>query len=173
MGNKKWPFRKNEKLVSTKNSTPKEPIRINGAIPMPFPLNSVDQIPSHIQEAPTPKAPPLKIKKKLLLKDMDWINDLQIGDIVDVADDQEKWYESVIRYIEMKGDRKLLYLHYIGWNKKWDEPIFADDLKRIAKRNSMTKGPYRNDGLEDRFGHVHLVYPSHYSRCYSDCWTPK
>merc|ERR1712039_722091 len=75
-----------------------------------------------------------------------WRNHLQIGDIVDARDDQEKWYESVIRYIELKGDRKLLYVHYIGWDKKYDEEIFADDFTRIAKRNSKTRGLKRDKG---------------------------
>merc|ERR1719411_1264915 len=91
----------------------------------------------------------------------DWINYLKIGDIVDAKDDQEKWYESVIRYIEMKQDRKLLYVHYIGWNKKWDEEIFADDFKRIAKRNSITAGPHRH--ANKKYYHCYDTYPQHYS----------
>eukprot|EP00488_Nonionellina_sp_1-RS-2012_P000354 TRINITY_DN1100_c0_g1_i1.p1 TRINITY_DN1100_c0_g1~~TRINITY_DN1100_c0_g1_i1.p1 ORF type:complete len:101 (+),score=21.39 TRINITY_DN1100_c0_g1_i1:189-491(+) len=54
-----------------------------------------------------------------------------------------KWYESVIRYIEVNNNNMLLHIHYIGWNKKWDEKLFANDTLRIAKRNSRTRGPHR------------------------------
>merc|ERR1719410_1935407 len=83
-----------------------------------------------------------------------WIHHLQIGDIVDARSRKNEWdnlwYEAVIRCIEMKGNRKLLSIHYIGRanlrddQTQWDEKIFADDFKRIAKRNSMTKGPVRS-----------------------------
>merc|ERR1712204_65728 len=66
----------------------------------------------------------------------DWINSLRIGDIVDANHRtsyegrwhgetcyHDNWYESVIRWIEVKDNKKLLYLHYIGRNKECDEAI--------------------------------------------------
>jgi len=102
----------------------------------------------------------------------DWINNLQIGDIVDACDDQGKWYESIIRWFELKGNRKLLYLHYIGWNKKWDEMIYSDDVKRIAKRNAKTKGPFRNRRVHCR---CRAQHPRKYQYPLSYCnnWAPK
>merc|ERR1712129_557388 len=90
-----------------------------------------------------------------------WINSLRIGDIVDARDDEGEWYESVIRWFEVKDNRKLLYLHYIGRNKEWDTTIYADDVNRIAKRNTKTHGPYR-------------ARPKYrYPLSYSNSWMPK
>merc|ERR1712228_642666 len=143
--NKKWPFM-NPKLLPTipdKHDTTLEMPATMWPIPLSLPLPS----------------PPLKMKKK-----NNWTKHLKIGDIVDAADEQEKWYESIIRYIEIKKNRKLLYLHYIGWNKKWDEQIFADDVKRIAKRNTMTKGPHRARRSQSSYYHQIEHFPSSYSK---------
>ena len=73
-----------------------------------------------------------------------WINYLKIGDIVDCKDyQQDKWYECLIRFIEMKDENMMIYIHWIGWNKKWDEPMVANNISRVAKRNTYTKGPHR------------------------------
>jgi len=105
-----------------------------------------------------------------------WIDTLQIGDIVDVKDDQDHWYESVIRSIEHRDNRKILYLHYIGWSKKWDEAIYADDVDRIAKRNTETKGPHRHKQYQEvNASHRSMMgydEPGLYPLSYSDHWTP-
>jgi len=73
-----------------------------------------------------------------------WTSKLKVGDIVDAKDDQDKWYESVIRYIDgPEEDRKLL-IHYIGWNLKWDEFLSALDSTRIQKRGTHSHGPHRH-----------------------------
>ena len=74
---------------------------------------------------------------------VEWIKYLCIGDIVDCCDTQDKWYECVIRLIEFKDNNMIIYVHYIGWNKKWDEGIIANNIERVAKRNTFTKGPHR------------------------------
>ena len=71
-----------------------------------------------------------------------WTNQLQVGDIIDVKDDQGKWYESLILCIEGPDDERKLFVHYIGWNSKYDELLSAVDSARIQKRGTMTKGPY-------------------------------
>jgi len=74
-----------------------------------------------------------------------WTSKLKVGDIVDAKDDQDKWYESVIRYIDgPEEDRKLL-IHYIGWNWKWDEFLSALDSTRIQKRGTHSHGPHRHE----------------------------
>jgi len=118
----------------------------------------------------------------------DWINSLRIGDIVDARDQRDEqdrwygdrwyedgWYESVIRWIEVEGNRKLLYLHYIGRDKEWDEAIYADDVNRIAKRNTNTKGPHRERRCQYRYRRCRKVHPQEYRYplSYSNNWMPK
>ena len=72
----------------------------------------------------------------------DWRKTLQTGDIIGAMDDEGKWYESLVRYV-YAGDHATMsdkcVIHYIGWNKKWDEIVNVED-DRLQKRNSMTKG---------------------------------
>jgi len=72
-----------------------------------------------------------------------WTSYLQIGDIVDAMSKDGKWYEAVIRYTEMSDDEKILFVHFIGRRKKWDEKLLASDAQRVAKRGSKTIGPHR------------------------------
>merc|ERR1719242_1496175 len=72
---------------------------------------------------------------------------LKIGDIIEALDDHGKWYQAVIRYIGIKVEdvaKRRLYLHYIGWNPKWDEKIYAHHLSRIARRGTHTIGAHRD-----------------------------
>ena len=74
----------------------------------------------------------------------EWRLCLKTGDIIDVRDDQEKWYESVVRLVEYDPDsgETFVYVHFIGWNIKWDERInVRSDC--IAKRGTHTNGPHR------------------------------
>ena len=76
----------------------------------------------------------------------DWRVSLQIGDIIDCGDKQDKWYESMVRYIYPLGSDKYgkCIVHYIGWHKKWDEEIDINS-DRLSKRNSRTRGPHRTN----------------------------
>merc|ERR1712129_409329 len=85
---------------------------------------------------------------------------------------EDRWYESVIRWIEVKDDRKVLYLHYIGWNKKWDEVLYADNLERVAKRNTKTKGPRRERRSRCRCRSQN-PQPYQYQLSYSNNWATK
>eukprot|EP00486_Rosalina_sp_Unknown_P000500 CAMPEP_0201565528 /NCGR_PEP_ID=MMETSP0190_2-20130828/4688_1 /ASSEMBLY_ACC=CAM_ASM_000263 /TAXON_ID=37353 /ORGANISM="Rosalina sp." /LENGTH=888 /DNA_ID=CAMNT_0047983127 /DNA_START=184 /DNA_END=2847 /DNA_ORIENTATION=+ len=75
----------------------------------------------------------------------DWRSKMQTGDICDVKDEQDKWYESMIRYVyPADSDRAgTCIVHYIGWNIKWDEPLKIDNEDRIALRHTHSKGPHR------------------------------
>eukprot|EP01084_Bolivina_argentea_P254776 428389_1 len=131
--------------------TPPPPPRLNISHTPPPPK----KIPVSTVAALFAKTPPPAGSKHLQKEDLcdvhekasppsvEWTQELKIGDIVDARDEQEKWYESVIRCIESNGEKKKLYLHYIGWNKKWDEPLEAEDVQRIAKRNTYSRGPHR------------------------------
>merc|ERR1719242_1875039 len=75
----------------------------------------------------------------------DWRETLSTGDIIDVKDEQEKWYESLIRYVYPTDHATMsgkCIVHYIGWNIKWDEPLDCSD-ERLTKRHSESKGPHR------------------------------
>jgi len=66
----------------------------------------------------------------------DWRDILKTGDIIECKDEQEKWYESLVRYVYPKEHKTMAgkcIIHYIGWNPKWDEPLDIDS-NRICKR---------------------------------------
>ena len=72
-----------------------------------------------------------------------WIQQLKVGDIIDVRDDQKKWYEAVIRNIDNSDNKPKLIIHYVGWKLKYDTEVLASDAKRIRKRGVKTSGPHR------------------------------
>ena len=74
-----------------------------------------------------------------------WRDELETGDIIDVCDTQDKWYESVVRYVFPEDSDKAgkCCVHYIGWNVKWDEEVECKNEERLAKRHEHTKGPHR------------------------------
>ena len=46
----------------------------------------------------------------------------ETGDIIDAKDDQEKWYETWVRFVPKPGHDKFgthIMVHWIGWNSKW------------------------------------------------------
>ena len=75
----------------------------------------------------------------------EWRDKLNTGDIVDVKDDQDKWYEGVVRRVWPEGHEwhGKFCVHYIGWNIKWDENLEVANEERVAKRHAHTKGPHR------------------------------
>ena len=85
-----------------------------------------------------------EIKEWPRSKGDDWLDTIQTGDIVDCKDEQDKWFESLVRYVYPKESDKygVFIVHYIGWNIKWDEPLNLNG-DRIAKRNTHSKGPHR------------------------------
>merc|ERR1712129_407737 len=102
----------------------------------------------------------MKIMDNEFVNYFKWIDSLRIGDIIDVQMQTRdlysrnklvgtKWYEAVIRGIDEWdddvdiGERKCLYVHYIGLNKKYDKDCVVGNFKCIAKRDTMTKGPFR------------------------------
>eukprot|EP01084_Bolivina_argentea_P304170 525250_1 len=71
---------------------------------------------------------------------------LQIGDYIDVKDYHDKWYESIIKYIEkdIHNDDIILYIHFIGWDIKFDDKISVKKQRDcIAWRNTHSTGPHR------------------------------
>ncbi len=56
-----------------------------------------------------------------------WVDSLEVGDIINAKDDTNKWYESMVRY---KDGRKI-YIHYIGWNLKFDTIYNCNEEKDL------------------------------------------
>ena len=65
--------------------------------------------------------------------------DFQVGDVIDCQDMYGKWYEAdVLKVAPATATRpSRLYVHYHGWNPRWDEWIPVDS-PRFAKRNTHT-----------------------------------
>lgn len=71
-------------------------------------------------------------------KYQEWISSHKVthqpkaGDKLDVCDTENIWCKATVELIIKTGNRKdLLYIHYEGWNRKYDEYIYIDS-HRIA-----------------------------------------
>eukprot|EP01084_Bolivina_argentea_P312814 541605_1 len=73
-------------------------------------------------------------------KGNEWRSNLQVGDIVDIQDSQDKWYEGLIRAIYPSTNEFVF--HLIGWNIQWAEKLSLD-TKRMDKRHTHTDRPRR------------------------------
>ena len=117
--------------------------------PQEIALEFYDQInrvwPSRTNHGINHEELPLEVNEESDAKETthEWRNQLKVGDFVDAKDDQEKWYESVVRYIDRPEDDKKLVIHFIGWNIKWDEKISAMNEDKIQKRGTHSRGPHR------------------------------
>lgn len=78
-------------------------------------------------------------------KGNDWRETMQTGDIVEVEDTTQKYYESLVRFVYPKDHKTMAgkcTIHYIGWNIKWDETMDIDS-NRICKRYTHCFLPHR------------------------------
>lgn len=72
-----------------------------------------------------------KFKDKLKLRE-EWktkhtIKDIRVGDKLDVRDTEYVWCKAVVEMKIVSENRKpLLYIHYEGWNRKYDEYMYID-----------------------------------------------
>ena len=73
-------------------------------------------------------------------KGLDWRETLQTGDIIDAKDTNNKWYESLVRYVYPESSERYgnCIIHYIGWKTGWDEIIDIYDKERLMRRNTRT-----------------------------------
>lgn len=73
----------------------------------------------------------------------DWVEshklkDVKPGDKVDVFDTELIWCKATVELVIKTANRKdLLYLHYEGWNRKYDEYIYVDS-HRVAPAGLYT-----------------------------------
>jgi hypothetical protein len=58
----------------------------------------------------------------------------EVGDRLDCADKQRKWYASTVREV---GENDI-FVHFEGWAEKWNEWIWMDDEKSIAPLNTKS-----------------------------------
>ena len=57
-------------------------------------------------------------KKALCGSHQEWVKSLKFGDIINARDSQQKWYESLVRWVDHENDQILI--HFIGWTNRWD-----------------------------------------------------
>ena len=66
------------------------------------------------------------------------LSQIKVGDKVDVRDTEYVWCKAIVELKVLSESRKpLLYVHYEGWNRKYDEYIYIDS-KRIAPSGTYT-----------------------------------
>jgi hypothetical protein len=66
---------------------------------------------------------------------------LKVGDTVDVLDRENVWCSGLVELKIMHQDRPaLLYIHYEGWHRKFDEYMFINS-KRLAPTGYYTSRP--------------------------------
>ena len=89
-----------------------------------------------------------KTNDKLNLSRDEWLKSLKTGDIINVKDSQNKWYESLVRYV----DGNKVYIHFIGWNVQWDtcyDCNIEDDVECLDRRYSHRRRAHKPTGPHD------------------------
>ncbi len=67
------------------------------------------------------------------------LRDFEAGAVVDVRDSEMIWCEARVELkLSMSGNRTALYIHFLGWSRKYDEYVWADS-HRIAPKGIYTK----------------------------------
>lgn len=67
-----------------------------------------------------------------------WKKELIVGDVIDARDKKHKWYEAVVKSIELETGN--ITVHYKSWTDDFDEVIMPNEFaSRIKPYNSETK----------------------------------
>lgn len=67
------------------------------------------------------------------------VENVKAGDKLDVLDTEHIWCQAVVELkIRTSNKKPLLYLHYDGWSRKYDEYMFITS-RRIAPNGTYTK----------------------------------
>ena len=73
-----------------------------------------------------------KIKIRKEWKDKHGVKEVRVGDKLDVRDTEYVWCKAVVELKIVSQNRQpLLYVHYEGWNRKYDEYLYINSA-RIA-----------------------------------------
>lgn len=52
---------------------------------------------------------------------------IKVGERIDACDTENIWCTAMVELVLKTADRKdLLYIHYEGWNRKYDEYLYID-----------------------------------------------
>lgn len=93
------------------------------------------------------------------------VRKLKVDDFLDIVDFEGVWLEAMIMQIDHKNDK--IYVHFIGFAKRWDEWICRSDKTRFAEiqtkipvsaRRLPNKPIYRHDPIFQRIatrGFIH------------------
>jgi len=76
----------------------------------------------------------------------------KIGDIFDIFDAENKWYEGMAIYSPNDHAHPHfgeVVIHFIGWTKKWTEWVPITD-KRMAIRGTHTRGPHQSFPIREK-----------------------
>lgn len=87
---------------------------------------------------------------------------VKVGDRIDACDTENIWCRATVELIIKAPNRKdLLYVHYEGWNRKYDEYIYSDS-HRIAPLGVYTGRQdipiYRMMGNRGSDGQLNMMY---------------
>jgi hypothetical protein len=90
------------------------------------------------------------------------IKSVKAGEKVDVLDTELIWCQAVVEMVIKTANRRdLLYLHYEGWNRKYDEYIYIDShrLAPLGLYTSRTDIPkYRMSSNDLGGGPLSMMY---------------
>lgn len=107
-----------------------------------------------------------KWQERMLAYDQ-WIDStklrsVKVGEKIDACDTESIWCKATVELIIKAPNRKdLLYIHYEGWNRKYDEYIYIDSY-RVAPLGVYTERQdipiYRMMGNRGTDGQLNMMY---------------
>lgn len=94
--------------------------------------------------------------------DQSKLRTVKVGDQIDACDTENIWCKATVELIIKTQNRKdLLYIHYEGWNRKYDEFLYMDS-HRLAPLGSYTNRldipVYRMMGNRGSDGQLSMMY---------------
>lgn len=105
--------------------------------------------------------------KERMLAYFTWVDSIKlknvkVGEQIDACDTENIWCKATIELVVKTASRKdLLYIHYEGWNRKYDEYLYIDS-HRIAPLGVMTLREdipvYRMMGNRNPDGQLNMMY---------------
>ena len=67
------------------------------------------------------------------------LKEVKVGEQVDACDTEFIWCKATVELVIKTGNRNdLLYVHYEGWNRKYDEYLYIDSY-RLAPLGAYTE----------------------------------
>lgn len=90
------------------------------------------------------------------------LKNVKVGDKIDACDTENIWCKATVEMIVKAQNRKdLLYIHYEGWNRKYDEYLYIDSY-RVGPLGVYTGRQdipiYRMRGDRGTDGQLNMMY---------------